>query len=426
MSTTRRATVAALAATTLALTALTACGRSDTPEAQPTEGAGVTEGPATGTITVWAMGTEGENLGAFAEGFTEENPDAKVEVTAVPWDAAHEKIASAIAADEVPDVSLIGTTWMGEFAATGALDPTPADLVDPDSFFDGALGSTQVGGTAYGVPWYVETRVLYENTALADQAGGAEPASWDDLTAMTAGMQDAGAEWGINLQPGEQGAWQTFLPFAWQAGAEITNEDGTEITLDTPEFVEALAYYQSFFTDGVAPTDLPEGTLESDFVAGKIGSFVSGPWHIGLLEESGGPGFMDTVTLAPLPAGEKQASFIGGGNLAVFSSAENRDGAWKFVQWMSQPETQAAWYEATSDLPAVESAWQEGDLANDERLAVFGEQMKTAVAPPSIPNWEQIANVIDTELEKVCKSGMDPQEAATSMQQQAEAIGTGL
>ena len=38
--------------------------------------------------------------------------------------------------------------------------------------------------------------------------------------------------------------------------------------------------------------------------------------------------------------------------------------------------------------------------------------MTTAQAPPSIPTWEQIANVIDTELEKVCKTGMDPQEAA--------------
>jgi len=58
-------------------------------------------------------------------------------VTAIPWDAAHDKLSTAIAADEVPDVSLIGTTWMGEFAATGALDPTP-DVVDPTSFFDGA------------------------------------------------------------------------------------------------------------------------------------------------------------------------------------------------------------------------------------------------------------------------------------------------
>jgi len=176
----------------------------------------------------------------------------------------------------------------------------------------------------------------------------------------------------------------------------------------------------------VAPKELPDGTLEPDFVAGKIGAFQSGPWHIGILDETGGEGFLDGVTLAPLPADEKQASFIGGSNLAVFEGSENRDAAWKFVQWLSQPEVQAEWYAETSDLPAVQSAWQEGDLAADPALAVFGEQMTTAQAPPSIPTWEQISSVIDTELEKVCKSGMDPQEAATAIQQQAEAIGTGL
>ena len=67
----------------------------------------------------------------------------------MPWDAAHDKIATAIAADEVPDVSMIGTTWMGEFATTGGLDPTPPDLIDESTFFEGAWGSTEVGGTSY-------------------------------------------------------------------------------------------------------------------------------------------------------------------------------------------------------------------------------------------------------------------------------------
>ena len=156
---------------------------------------------------------------------------------------------------------MIGTTWMGEFAASGGLDPTPPDLIDESTFFEGAWGSTEVGGTSYAVPWYVETRVLYVDTALAEQAGvSPTPATWDDLMATSKGMQSAGAQWGITLQAGQTGAWQTFLPFAWQAGAEIMNADQTEFTFDSPEFVKALTYYQSFFTDGVAPKELPEGT----------------------------------------------------------------------------------------------------------------------------------------------------------------------
>lgn len=401
--------------------ALTGCGRGDGgDDAAPEPAQTVAEGEASGTVEVWAMGTEGERLGEFAEAFVAENPDVQINVTAIPWDAAHDKIATAIAGGQTPDVSMIGTTWMGEFAATGALDPTP-ELIDSGSFFEGAWESTNVGGTNYGVPWYVETRVLYYRSDLVAEP----PADWEGLTAMAQEAKAAGAEWGINLQPGQTGAWQTFMPFAWQAGAEMTNEDGTAFTIDSPEMVEALTYFQTVFTEELAPTALPQGALEPDFMAGKIASFVSGPWHVGILEELDADG-MENVALAPLPAGDEQASFIGGANLAVFKDAENRDAAWKFVEWLSQPEVQVEWYAAVNDLPSVQSAWDDPAIADDEYLSVFGDQLETAVAPPSIPTWEEVASVIDTELERLAKSGADPQEVATSIQEQADAIGTGL
>jgi multiple sugar transport system substrate-binding protein len=181
------------------------------------------------------MGTEGEKLAAFAKDFTAENPDAKVNVTAVPWDAAHQKLASAIAAKQTPDVSMIGTTWQGEFAKTGALDATPSDL------FSGDAGITTA------------------------------PKTWDELTAMAKAMQSkGGAKWGIYLQPGKTGSWQTLMPFGWSNGASIA--DDKSYTFDSPQMTEALAYYQSFFTQKLSPTDLPNGQLEPDFGKGAIGS----------------------------------------------------------------------------------------------------------------------------------------------------------
>ena len=154
MNRTARASAAAIA---VAVLALTGCGRGDgTDDGAAEPGEEVAEGAATGSVEVWAMGTEGEMLGEFAAAFTAENPDVEINVTAIPWDAAHDKIATAIAGGQTPDVSMIGTTWMGEFAATGALDPTP-DLIDSSRFFEGAWGSTDVGGTHYGVPWYVRS-----------------------------------------------------------------------------------------------------------------------------------------------------------------------------------------------------------------------------------------------------------------------------
>jgi multiple sugar transport system substrate-binding protein len=418
--TTRRLTATALV---LAL-ALAGCGRSEgggQDSAKP-----VTEGQAKGEITVWAMGTEGEKLSAFAADFSKEHPDARVNVTAVPWDAAHQKIASAIAGKQTPDVSMIGTTWMGEFAKTGALDPTP-QLIDKSAFFPGAWDTTVVGGTSYGVPWYVETRLIFYRKDIAERAGvTAAPQTWDDLKAMAkAFQQKGGAQWGLQMLPGGTGSWQTFLPFAWSNGASI-EKDG-KFTFDSPELVEAMRYYQSFFTEKLTPTDLPaQGALEQGFINGSIGAFISGPWHVAILNEQGGAGFADKYTVAPMPRKKSATSFIGGSDLAVFKDAKNRDGAWKFVQWLSRPEIQVKWYQAVKDLPAVQKAWDDQTLAGDAVLATFGKQLKDAKSPPAIPTWEQVAAVLDGEMEKVAKAGADPGAAAKAVQEKTSAIGTGV
>lgn len=413
------AAVIALAASV----ALTGCGRDS--GGSNDEAKSVGAGKASGDITVWAMGTEGEKLAEFAKEFSTENPDAKVSVTAVPWDAAHQKIASAIAAKQTPDVSMIGTTWQGEFAKSGALDPTPPDLIKKDDFFPGAWDTTIVDNTSYGVPWYVETRLIYYRKDLATKAGFPDgPKTWDDLKAMAKGMKDkGGAKWGLNLQPGKTGSWQSVLPFAWSNGADVASAD--KLSFDTPEMTEALAYYQSFFKEGLSPTALPDGSLEPGFIKGDIGAFISGPWHMGILDEQGGPGFKDKYALAQMPTKKSSTSFIGGSNLAVFKDAKNRDGGWKFVQWLSKPEVQVKWYQAVKDLPAVQSAWTDPTLSGDTFLTAFGQQLKSAKAPPSIPTWEQIAAAFDLEVEKLCKQNADPAATAKAAQEKASAIGTG-
>ena len=411
-----------------ALLTLPACGRgSDSGPSKSAES--VSSGQASGTINVWAMGTEGEELGAFVKSFESANPDADVKVTAIPWESAHDKISTAIASGDTPDVSLIGTTWMGEFAQANGLEPTPSDLVSSSDFFEGAWNSTEVDGTAYGVPWYVETRVLYYRKDLAAKAGWSKPpTSWQELTQFASDLKNkAGVDMPLYVQPGQTGSWQTALPFVWTAGGQMTNNDGSQYTLDNAGMTKGLDYYKSLFDDGFSTTGtLDAGQLESDFSKGDIGAFISGPWETGLVEDAGLS--TDKFAVAPLPAEQSGmgTSFIGGGDLAVFQDAKNRDGAWKFVQWMTQPDVQSSWYETVKDLPAVTSSWNAGKLASDPMLAVFGKQLEQGESPPTTPTWEQVAAVIDSDIEQVVKGKKSVDDAVSDMQKQATSIGTGL
>lgn len=403
--------------------ALTACGRG-AEDSGAKEGEAVSSGKASGDITVWAMGTEGEKLSQLADAFMKENPDAHVTVTPVPWDGAHNKISAAIAGQQTPDVTMLGTTWVGEFAKTGALDVTPPDFVDKTDFFPGAWETGVVDGTSYSVPWYVETRLLYVNKAVAEKAGVTKaPKTWDELTQAVKDLQTkGGAKWGTYLQPGQMGAWQTVMPFVWQNGGDIY--DGSKFTLDSPQVVEALDYYKSFYDNGLSTRDrIAEGETEPKFLSGEIASFVSGPWHIGLLNDLGGEGKYE---LWPMPSGSGDfTSFIGGSNMAVFKNSKNRDAAWKFVSYLMKPDVQVRWYQTVSDLPSVQAAWNNETLAGDPQLKLFGDQLDKAKAPPSIPTWEQIAAGVDTELEKIAKGTESGADAAKAMQSQATSIGTG-
>ncbi|MEV0618705.1 sugar ABC transporter substrate-binding protein [Nonomuraea sp. NPDC050404] len=416
----RRAAAGALA---LAIAAA-GCGRAA--DRAPEQAQDVTTGKAAGEVTVWAMGEEGKALGTFVKDFEAANPGVQVNVTAIGWDVAHDKITAAIAGGATPDVSMIGSTWSGELAKTGALEPTPGNLVDKAAFFPGAWQTVDINGTAYGVPWYVETRVLYYRTDQAKKAGVEPPQTWREFTAFVEALKEkGGASSGFNQSYTLGASWQEVLPLIWQAGGEIV-KDGA-YTFDTPEAVTALKQYESLFRQKLAPTDTPANAFPQTFIKGSVGGFFSGPWMIGVLNNDGGPEFKDKFDVAPYPKGPVSAtSFVGGADMAVFKKAKNRDAAWTFIKWLSEPKVQAKWYTTVKALPAVQAAWQEPELSADQQLAVFGEQLKDAKTPPPFPTWEQVARVLEAELEKLARGRSTPEQTAKAIQSQAATIGTGL
>jgi multiple sugar transport system substrate-binding protein len=412
----------------------TACGTNNSSGNGGASGAPATaagSGPAgssgsggaalSGDLTVWAMGNEGTKLSTLADAFMKDNPGVKVTVTPVDWGQAVAKLTTAIAGNTTPDVSQMGTDMMGQFGATGAFDPVPSDI-DPSAYFESAWNTNIVNGTPSGVPWYVETRLLYYRTDIAQKAGiSAAPATWDDLKAAATAMKSkGGAKWGISLGTKN---WQEYFPFLWQNGGDVVDASGNP-ALNSPQAVEALTFYDSFFKDDLTPKSVPEGfDITPAFVKGDNPMFFSGPWHLGLIDTAGGAAFKDKWAIAPMPKKVTTTSFLGGSNMVVFKNTKNKDAAWAFVKFCSDPKTQALWYTTATDLPAVQSAWDDPAVKGDPRVAMFGEQLKDTKAQPVSATWSELSSAINDTLEKMTTGGMEPQAAADQMQKDAESIG---
>ncbi|HEX7070327.1 MAG TPA: extracellular solute-binding protein, partial [Rhodothermales bacterium] len=121
------------------------------------------------TITFWSFGREGEAVQELVPEFERRNPDVKVVVQQIPWTAAHEKLLTAFVGDAMPDLAQLGNTWVPEFHLLGALEPldslvAASEAIDRTDFFDGIWQTNVLDGVTYGLPWYVDTRLLFYRT----------------------------------------------------------------------------------------------------------------------------------------------------------------------------------------------------------------------------------------------------------------------
>jgi len=349
-------------------------------------------------LTVWAMGAEGKLIRQAAEIFEKRNPGVKIVTQAIPWTGAHEKLVTAVVGGMAPDISQLGTTWMPEFRAMNALEPLNGFMnaaLDTADFFPGARESNIHKEQWYGLPWYVDTRVMFYRTDLAARAGYKKfPGDWDGFYKFSKALiaaKEGGYAFALPTND-----WQIFLMFYWQNGGELLKDT----PLTAGKFEATVTYLKRFFDERLAPLEGGSDTdLLTAFESGYFPVFISGPWMISQLETSK-PQLNGRWATAPLPAGERRASFMGGCNLVMFRSSPNKVLAWKFMEFMAGPEMQAKWYALSGDLPASRKAWSAPALSGDPRLASFRKELDTAQAPPQVPEWENIAGNINDAVEE--------------------------
>jgi multiple sugar transport system substrate-binding protein len=142
------------------------------------------------------------------------------------------------------------------------------------------------------------------------------------------------------------------------------------------------------------------------FKTGYLPMFISGPWMLEEIHKQV-PEIDDKWSVSILPKKAYSTSFVGGSNLVIFKQSKNQDIAWRFIEFVSQPHIQVEWYKETKDLPSVKLAWEDPSLKGNSRLDIFGQQLKDAKAPPSIPEWEQIGDTINNHMEQVVFQKID-------------------
>lgn len=377
----------------------------------------------------WAMGREGEVVRELLPAFERAHPDIRVEVQQSPWLSAQEKLLTAFAGDVTPDLCQLGNTWVPQFAALGALAPLDARVAASKSiartdYFDGIWESNRIGPTLYGLPWYVDTRVLYYRKDLLAQAGFARPPqTWNEWNQMLAALKQRSPErFGVLLPLNE---FEPLLMLALQQKEELLRDGGRYGNFRSAEFRRTLTYYVEMFRNQWAPkvSNTQISNVWDEFGKGYFSFYISGPWNIAEFKKRLPPELAQSWSTAPLPGPNGPgASIAGGSSLVVFKASRHQQQAWQLIEYLSQPEVQRRFYELTGNLPPRRSGWEGTALAVDPHAAAFRDQLERAKSPPKVPEWERIGTELRLVTESLVAGEITVDQAVTELDARADRI----
>ncbi|MFT3756048.1 MAG: sugar ABC transporter substrate-binding protein [Pseudoxanthomonas sp.] len=381
-------------------------------------------------LSFWAMGREAEVVAELIADFERENPGIDVELQAIPWTAAHEKLLTAYAADALPDVCQLGNTWIPEFAALGALqslqDYTDASpIVQANDYFPGVWQAGVIDGELVGIPWYVDTRLLFYRKDLLHAADVALPIrTWDEWNVAMAKLKThAGPRRHAILLPLNE--FEQPLSLALQGDDPLLREHDTRGNFSAPGFRRALAFYANIFAQDWAPkvSETQLANVWDEFFKGNFAFYLSGPWNIREFRQRTPAALRDQWGTMPLPGPNGFGAGIAGGTqLVISSTSKHQHAAWKLIEYLSQPEVQQRFHALIGDLPPRRSAWQSPQLTNDEYAQAFRDQLERVKPTPKVMEWERIAQEMRLTTERVVRGGESQDDAVANLDARVDAL----
>ena len=381
------------------------------------------------TVRFWAMGREGEVVSALVPEFERTHPGIRVRVQQLPWSAAHEKLLTAFAGDATPDICQLGNTWIPEFVALDALEPLDAALAKSplprEDFFPGIFDTNVIDGRAYGVPWYVDTRLLFYRRDLLQEAGiESPPTNWTQWSAALDALKRHAPQgrYAIILPMNEV---EPLLALALSQHDPLLRDGDRYGNFESPGFRRALEYYVGMFRAGYAPavTAAELANVWTEFGRGTFAFYISGPWNIGELERRLAPELQPKWATAPLPGPHGPgASTAGGASLVVFRASRVKDAAWQLIEYLARPDVALRFHALTGDLPPRRSTWNAPSLASDARARAFRDQLERVKPTPKVPEWERIADEMRVVAERAARGRWTVDEAVRELDARADRI----
>jgi len=376
----------------------------------------------------------------LAADFEKENPGIKVKpIYSGDYQASITKALTAVKGNDAPTMSVLLSTDMYTLIDEDAIVPfdpllkTPEDQAWLKGFYPAFMENSQTGGKTWGIPFQRSTIVLYYNKELFKEAGldpNKPPASWKEMAEYGQKLtkRDASGkvtQWGVQI-PSSGFPYWLFQGLTTENEVILMNAAGTETYYDKPGVVEALQYWVDLTGKyKVQPEGIVEwGTTPKDFFERKVAMVWTTTGNLTNVKNNAKFDF----GVAMLPANKRRGSPTGGGNFYVFkkSTPAQKEAAFKFIKWVTQPSRAAQWGIDTGYVAVRADAWETPAMkqyvAGFPPAAVARDQLPYAKAELSTHDNQRVTKALNDGLQAALTGTKTPEQAMKDAQRESERI----
>jgi multiple sugar transport system substrate-binding protein len=349
-----------------------------------------------------------ETIASFEEAY----PNITVNYEPIP-EGYVDQMTAQFGAGEPPDLFYVQAEFADAWIEDGLLEPLDPYFAgnpefDTEPFFDPLLAAFQLDGQTYGLPKDASPLALFYNPDMLSEAGVEPPTNWEELQAAAEELTtDDVAGLCVGAELPRVGA------FIYQAGGGIYNEDGTELTINSPESVEGIDQYLALHEAGVlrTPAEIGAGWCGEAFGNQQAAMTMEGNWLIPALEND----FPDTAYEAvELPQGAQQGNLAFTVAYSIGVDSVNKEAAWVLLQYLTGPEGMGQWTSQGLALPSREDV----EPAENRDALVAGLEYATAYSYTR--DFPDIQAAFNNELTAVLESGGTGQQIADAAAAAAE------
>ncbi len=388
------------------------------------------------TLTIAVYPDLDSHLDVVLPIFHEENPDIIVEMVRREHGDHHNGLVTELAASTgAADVVALDVEFVARFLASGALvdlaqEPYNAgqyqDLYAPYSWSQ----ISTADGRTIALPGDLGPGVLFLRRDILEQVGTTADevtASWDAyLDYGRAVVEQTDAYLLTNAADVARAYFQSNVP---EGEGFFFDADGN-VTVTSDRFVRAFEIAQTIREEGL---DAQIGDWSNEwyeaFNSGTTASQFSGAWLLGHLQNWMAPDTSGLWITSNFP--EDTFGSWGGTHYAIPEQSQNKEAAWKLVQFLStRPEIQLSAFHTTAAFPAVTSTYE--DESFDEAIEFLGGQdarnlfAQVAQNTPgvAVTEYDHIAlEIVQSALTEVLNNGRDIdaalEDAAAQIQRRA-------